>query len=70
VTAIFNLVFLLFGILIAWYALSEVRWDIFLKNPKSRPAAVLRLLIAIMLGYQLSRFMGEYLLATSMLRSF
>jgi uncharacterized integral membrane protein (TIGR02327 family) len=67
-TAIFNLAFLLFGVVIAWYALGAVRWDVFLKNAKSRPAAVLRLLLAIALGYQLARFMGEYLVATSMLR--
>jgi uncharacterized integral membrane protein (TIGR02327 family) len=67
-TAIFNLVFLLFGVVIAWYALGVVRWDVFLKNAKSRPAALLRLLLAITLGYQLARFVSEYLVASSMIR--
>ncbi|MCX7569534.1 DUF1146 domain-containing protein [Tumebacillus sp. DT12] len=66
--AVFNLIFLLFGVMIAWYALSAVRWEVFLKDAKSKPAAVLRLLVAILLGYQLSRFLNEYLLATSLLR--
>jgi uncharacterized membrane protein YwzB len=66
--SIFNLVFLLFSVLIAWYALKVVRWDVFLKDPKSRPAAVLRLLLAILLGHALASFLNEYLLASTMLR--
>lgn len=63
-TALFSMVILLVSVLIAWYALQVVRWDIFLKDAKSRPAAVLRLLIAVALGYQLAKFVNEYLTAS------
>lgn len=66
--SIVRVCFLLFGILIAWVALSVVRWDVFLKDSKSRPAAVLRLLLAIALGYQLSRFMIDYLDASMLIK--
>lgn len=67
-TAGLNMILLLFGVLIAWYALQAVRWDKVLKNPKSRPAAVLRLLLAVALGYLLMKFVSDYLLMSSMLK--
>ncbi|WP_157721786.1 DUF1146 domain-containing protein [Tumebacillus avium] len=66
--SLFNLAFLLFGVLIAWYALQIVRWDVFLKDAKGRPAAVLRLLLSILLGYQLAKFANEYMISTMMLK--
>jgi uncharacterized membrane protein YwzB len=66
--SLFNLAFLIFGVLIAWYALQVVRWEVFLNDAKSRPAAVLRLLLAILLGYQLARFANEYMMSTMMLK--
>jgi uncharacterized integral membrane protein (TIGR02327 family) len=67
-TAGLNLILLLFGVLIAWYALQAVRWDVFVKNPKSRPAAVLRLLLAVLLGYQLMKFVSDYVSMSGMLK--
>ncbi|MFD2170178.1 DUF1146 family protein [Tumebacillus lipolyticus] len=66
--SLFNLAFLIFGVVIAWYALQAVRWDVFLKDAKGRPASVLRLLIAILLGYQLARFANEYMMSTLTLK--
>ena len=63
-TALYSLFILLVSVLIAWYALQVVRWDVFLKDAKSRPAAVLRLLIAVAHGYQLAKFVNEYLTAS------
>ncbi|ASS73866.1 hypothetical protein CIG75_02010 [Tumebacillus algifaecis] len=68
--SLFNLAFLIFGVLIAWYALQVVRWEVFLKEAKGRPAAVLRLLVAILLGYQLAKFANEYMMSTMMLKQF
>jgi uncharacterized integral membrane protein (TIGR02327 family) len=68
--ALINMVLLLFGVLISWYALQIVRWEVFVRDAKSRPAAVLRLLLAITLGYQLARFISEYMLSTTMLKQF
>lgn len=66
--ALFSVFILLFSVLTAWYSLQVVRWDVFLKNPKSRPAAVLRLLIAIVLGYQLAKFVNEYFAASMLIK--
>ncbi|KEO83325.1 DUF1146 family protein [Tumebacillus flagellatus] len=63
-----NMVLLLVGVLIAWYSLQAVRWDVFLKKPKGRPAAVLRLLISIALGYFLMKFVSDYISLSSMLK--
>ena len=67
-TALFSLIILLVSVLIAWYALQVVRWDVFLKDAKIRPAAVLRLLIAVALGYQLAQFVNEYLMASQLIK--
>jgi uncharacterized integral membrane protein (TIGR02327 family) len=66
--ALFQLLIMLAGIVIAWYSLQVVRWEVFLKDAKSRPAAVLRLLLAILIGYELSRFAGDYLLHSLSIR--
>ncbi|MBL0385456.1 DUF1146 domain-containing protein [Tumebacillus sp. ITR2] len=63
-----NMVLLLFGILIAWYSLQAVRWDVFVKDPKGRPAAVLRLLLSVTLGYSLMKFVSDYVSLSSMLK--
>lgn len=67
-TALFSLIILLVSVLIAWYAMQVVRWDVFLKDAKSRPAAVLRLLIAVALGYQLAQFVNEYFMASQLIK--
>ncbi|HEU4964753.1 MAG TPA: DUF1146 domain-containing protein [Bacilli bacterium] len=66
--ALLNLCFLLFGVLIAWFALTNVRWEVFLKAAKTRQAAVLRLLVAVALGYLLARFLSDYVTSTMMMR--
>ncbi|WP_144560236.1 DUF1146 family protein [Shouchella miscanthi] len=50
----------LLGLVIAWWALQSFRFDLFVKNPKSTQATVLKVLVAITLGHLLARFFIEY----------
>lgn len=45
---------------IAWWALQAFRFDLFVKNPKSTQAALLKVLVAIALGHLLARFFIDY----------
>jgi uncharacterized integral membrane protein (TIGR02327 family) len=58
--AIAYLIVILLGILLAWWALQAFRFDIFVKEPKSLKARVLQLIFAVVLGYNLARFLLDY----------
>jgi uncharacterized integral membrane protein (TIGR02327 family) len=64
-----NLILYLAGILVAWYALGAVKWDLFLHTARGGKAGLLRLLLAIVLGYQLSQFLLAYINSTLLLKS-
>ncbi|UOF91568.1 DUF1146 domain-containing protein [Fodinisporobacter ferrooxydans] len=63
-----QLIFLMGSIVISWYALGNVRWEIFAKHPASGSVRILRLIVAILLGTQLSDFFMQYVNATILLR--
>lgn len=48
-------------ILLAWWCLQEFRFDLFLKRPLSPQGKLLRVLIAVVLGYQFAKFILDYL---------
>jgi len=63
-TSVMNFVELLIYLVsigVCWWALQELRFDIFLKRPKSRAAKLLQLLLAIALGYGVGSFFTHYL---------
>jgi len=60
---------LLFALVIAWYALGQVKWGIFLKDGGSPQAKVLRLLLAIALAWTLVQFISAYMFAWRMLKT-
>ncbi|MCL6576555.1 MULTISPECIES: DUF1146 family protein [Kyrpidia] len=60
---------LLFALVIAWYALGQVKWGIFLKDGGSPQAKVLRLLLAIALAWTLVQFISAYMFAWRMLKN-
>lgn len=55
-------------IFIAWWALQAFRFDIFVREPKRMKAKVLQLLFAVVLGYQLAKFLLDYAYYTSLLK--
>lgn len=47
-------------ILLTWWALKIVRFDIFVKDIKSIQSRVLQLILAIVIGFQLGQFFIAY----------
>lgn len=58
--AIAYLIVILACILLAWWALQAFRFDVFVKDPKSLKARVLQLLVAVVIGYNVARFLLDY----------
>ncbi|WP_318245303.1 DUF1146 family protein [Paenibacillus gallinarum] len=55
-------------IAIAWWSLQHLKLDLIVKHPKSAPARMLQLLLAIVLGHFVSKFVIEYLSWAQMLK--
>jgi uncharacterized integral membrane protein (TIGR02327 family) len=55
-------------IAIAWWALQCVRFDKWLIRPQSAQAKLLQIILSIVLGYETSRFMMDYLYWSSVLK--
>lgn len=63
-----SLVIYLFAIWISWYALGAISWEKWVKQPRSRQALVLRLLLSIIMGYSIAQFLIGYLTASATLK--
>jgi uncharacterized integral membrane protein (TIGR02327 family) len=66
--AISYMIVLLMCILLTWWALQAFRFDIFLREPKSFKARMLQLIIAVVIGYNLARFLMDYAHFASLLK--
>jgi uncharacterized integral membrane protein (TIGR02327 family) len=55
-----NILVTLVCIAIAWWAVQQFKLDLFLKQPRSGQAKILQILISIVFGYELSRFLMDY----------
>lgn len=60
---------LLIGTVLAWYALGAVRWDVFLRQPESPSARLLRLLFALLIGGGVAGFILNYTSGAAMMRT-
>lgn len=58
--AIVHIMVVIGCILLTWWALQKVRWDVFVRQPDSPQVHVLKFLISIALGYQVARFLLDY----------
>jgi len=63
-----SMVVSLVGILLAWYALQAIRWDLFVKNVKDRSFQLLLVLLSLTLGHAFARFVMDYLNWSTLLR--
>lgn len=70
VQGIFSIVVVILCILFVWMLLSEVAWDKFFKNVNHPKSRMLQIVIAIVLGYQLSNFFLQYWDFSTMLQDF
>lgn len=66
--AIAYMIVILASILLTWWALQAFRFDIFLREPRSFKARVLQLIIAVVIGYNLARFLMDYTHFASLMR--
>jgi uncharacterized integral membrane protein (TIGR02327 family) len=48
-------------IALAWWGLQQFRFDMLLRNPRSAPSKILQIFLSIALGYQVAKFIIEYL---------
>jgi uncharacterized integral membrane protein (TIGR02327 family) len=60
INALLSVAVMLLSVYLAWVVLQELKLDVFLKQPKGRRAVMLRLMLAVALGYQFSRFILDY----------
>lgn len=68
VNGFLQIVIILFGIVLAWYALQQIRWDIFLKQPNHPRSKLLMILLSIAIGYTAGRFLIDYMALSTGLR--
>lgn len=45
---------------LAWWALQQFRFDLFVRQPKSGQSKMLQILLSIALGYEAARFLIDY----------
>ncbi|GAB2721390.1 DUF1146 family protein [Paenibacillus thermoaerophilus] len=69
VAGLVQIIFILAGIVAAWFALQQVRWDVFLKRPNHPLSKLLLILLSIVIGYNAARFLIDYMALTTVLRS-
>lgn len=67
VSALFNILVVLASIGFSWWALQSFRFDVFLKSPGLPQAKILQLILSVILGYHLGKFIIEYAVWSSML---
>lgn len=58
---IVQIIIYLIAIGLAWWGLQEVRFDVFLRRPKSPAAKMLQIFIAIAIGSNVAGFLLNYL---------
>ncbi|WP_027094293.1 DUF1146 family protein [Cohnella thermotolerans] len=58
--ALFSMFVTLGLIVVVWVLLREIRWDKIFLHPLSPGARLLQLLLAIVIGHQLARFVLDY----------
>ncbi|MEX2459769.1 MAG: DUF1146 domain-containing protein [Paenibacillaceae bacterium] len=58
--SLLNICIVVICIGVAWWGLQQIRFDLFLKRPKSPQALTLQILLSIALGSGVARFIIEY----------
>lgn len=56
-----SIIIMLVCIALAWMGLQQLRFEQFLKQPKSFAAKLLQVFLAIALGYLVGKFLTEYI---------
>lgn len=59
--AVINIIISIIMIGVSWWALQAFRFDLFVKKIDSAQAKLLQILLAIFIGYEVTRFFMDYL---------
>jgi len=68
IDGLLSIVVALLSITFAWYVIQGLKLDFIVKHPRGPQAKMLQVLLAIVLGHGLARFVLDYLDWTRMLR--
>lgn len=60
-TSLFGIIISILSIGVSWWALQILRFDLFTYKPKSSQAKALQIILAVVIGYQLAKFLIDYL---------
>jgi uncharacterized integral membrane protein (TIGR02327 family) len=66
-TALLNMVLTIVLIVISWWALQSVKFDIFLRNVNGGQAKLLHVLLAVVIGHGVAQFFIAYMSWTNFL---
>lgn len=69
-TGLFSIVIVILSIIFVWVVLQEVKWDIFFRFPRSPKARLFQVIVAVIMGNLLAKFILEYWGYTVLLKSF
>jgi uncharacterized integral membrane protein (TIGR02327 family) len=69
-SGLFHIVITLFSIYFAWILVQQVKWDVFLKQPSSRQAKLVQVVLSIIIGHAFAGFILDYFNWSQMLKSF
>ncbi|WP_424766617.1 DUF1146 domain-containing protein [Paenibacillus sp. sgz302251] len=69
-TGLFSILIVILCIIFVWSVLREVKWEALFRFPRSPKARMFQVIIAIIIGHLLARFILEYWGYTMLLKSF
>ncbi|MBB3130857.1 putative integral membrane protein (TIGR02327 family) [Paenibacillus rhizosphaerae] len=68
VSGLMSIVVSLFCIGLSWWALQNLKLDLFIRHPKGAQGKLLQLLLAVVLGHFVAKFLIDYIGWSNMIR--
>ncbi|MCJ8012789.1 DUF1146 family protein [Paenibacillus sp. KQZ6P-2] len=68
VSGLISIIVSLICIGLSWWSLQNLKLDLFIRHPKSAQGKLLQLLLAIVLGHFVSKFLLDYLTWSQMIK--
>ncbi|QAY67721.1 DUF1146 family protein [Paenibacillus protaetiae] len=69
-TGLFSIVVTLLAIIFSWMLIQEFKWESLFRNPRSPKARMLQVVLSVIIGYLLARFVLDYWGWSSLLKGF
>ncbi|MEB3102501.1 DUF1146 family protein [Ferviditalea candida] len=68
INGLYSIIIVLVCIAVSWWSVQSIRLDLFLKNPRSGQAKLLQIIISLIAGYEVAKFIIDYFTWSSMLK--